>query len=222
MKTTSGKRNLIVFDIDGTLTDTVGLHQAAFKKALHLIGSGIFNDQFGTYKHHTDAHIAKVIYESGTERDFDDVVCGQFEDHLYEMLSGNDILEIKGSKNVVRGIEEQTDFGICYATGSLYRPAKLKLERIGVSFDDLQLVASNNIEERERIVEKAIENAREYYQVEKFDRIISFGDGLWDLKTANNLSLEFIGIGDTNKAILEANGMQKHYSDFTKMLLSEL
>ena len=216
------KRNLIVFDIDGTLTNTVQLHQAAFRKALHSIDAGIFNDQFSSYKHHTDMHIAKTIYEYGTKKDFDKAVCNRFEAHLYELLFADEIKEIAGSGAMIKDIEAQTDFGVCYATGSLYRPAKLKLERIGVDFEELQLAASNNIEEREKIVEKAIENAKKHYQVERFDRIISFGDGLWDLKTANNLSLEFVGIGESNKAILETNGMQRHYSDFSKMVLSEL
>jgi beta-phosphoglucomutase-like phosphatase (HAD superfamily) len=55
------KKNLIVFDIDGTLADSVNIHQEAFKQSLNLIGVKEFNDKFGAYLHHTDSHIAKVI-----------------------------------------------------------------------------------------------------------------------------------------------------------------
>jgi beta-phosphoglucomutase-like phosphatase (HAD superfamily) len=216
------KRNLIVFDIDGTLTDTVEIHQKAFKKSLQLIGVEKFNDSFGTYKHHTDSYIAKVIYEFSTKKSFDKSVNLQFENHLYELICQSEISEISGSKHIINYIENETDFGICYATGSLYRPANLKLEKIGIDFHPMQLVASDEIEEREKIVEKAIENAKKHYKIEKFDKIISFGDGLWDLKTAKNLSLEFIGIGKTNEEILRKNGMKKHFYNFNKMTITDL
>lgn len=216
------KRNLIVFDIDGTLTDTVDIHQNAFRKSLNLIGVEKFNDAFGTYKHHTDSHIAKSIFEFVTTRTFDEAIIESFENYLYEQIEQNEIKEIPGSKQIINDIETQTDFGVCYATGSLFKPAKLKLESIGVNFESIQLVASNAIEEREGIVEAAIKNAQEYYQVEKFDRILSFGDGLWDLKTANNLSLEFVGIGKANEQLLRDNGMIKHFYNFEGFNIDEL
>lgn len=215
------KRNLIVFDIDGTLTDTVAMHQSAFKQALQLIGVGEFNDQFGSYKHHTDSHIAKVIYEYSTKRLFNESISQQFENHLYDFTVKKSITEISGARSLVQYIEKETNIGVCYATGSMNRPAILKLEKIGIDFNPMQLVASNNIEEREGIVEAAIQNAQLHYQIEKFDRIISFGDGLWDLKTANNLSLEFVGVGDANIEVLKANGMKKHYSDFSRFSFNE-
>lgn len=216
------KRNLIVFDIDGTLTDTVEIHQNAFKKSLQFIGVKKFNDSFGTYKHHTDAHIARVIFESAINQIFEKAIIDNFEEYLFKQISQNEIREISGSRQIIKEIKTKTDFGVCYATGSLLKPAKLKLERIGIDFEPIQLVASNEIEERERILEKAIQNAQEYYKTEKFDRIISFGDGLWDLKAAENLSLEFVGIGNRNKEILKENGMKKHYSDFHELKLTEL
>ena len=216
------KKNLIVFDIDGTLTDTVEIHQNAFRKSLNLIGVEKFNDAFGTYKHHTDSHIAKSIFEFVTTRTFDTAIIESFENYLYEQIEQNEIKEIRGSKRLIEEIEANTDFGICYATGSLFKPAKLKLNNIGIDFEPIQLVASNAIEEREGIVEAAIINAKEHYGVEKFERIISFGDGLWDLKTANNLSLEFVGIGKANEAILKQNGMKKHFYDFEGFSVMEL
>ena len=54
---------------------------------------------------------------------------------------------------------------------------------------------------REEIVSAAIKNALTYYHADKFERVISVGDGLWDLLTAKNLDLEFIGVGLTNKEI---------------------
>ena len=207
------KKNLIVFDIDGTLTDTVHLHQMAFKKGLQFIGVSTYNDAFSTYKHHTDLHIAKVIYESNTGNPFLPATIHTLDTFLYEEIKQAPIQEINGAKKLVEKLELHTDFGVCFATGSLYQPAVLKLNRIGVSFDPFQLVASNTIEERENIVNQAINNAKRYYNTPQFDRIIAVGDGLWDLFTAKNLNLEFIGIGTSNQAIMQANGMLIHFKD---------
>ena len=70
------------------------------------------------------------------------------------------------------------------------------------------LVASDNIYEREEIVKRAIVNAQAFYNIDRFERTISLGDGLWDLKTAKHLNIEFIGIGDKNREILINNGAE--------------
>jgi beta-phosphoglucomutase-like phosphatase (HAD superfamily) len=216
------KRNLIVFDIDGTLTDTVDIHQNAFKKSLQLIGVESFNDSFVTYKHHTDSYIAKVIFEYNTNKPFGKSTLDLFEEHLVAEINPNEIIEIGGAKQMIKDIESKTNFGFCFATGSLLKPATLKLDKAGIDFDPIQIVASNEIEVREEIIKKAIDNARSFYKVEKFDRIISFGDGIWDLRAAQNLSLEFVGIGNKHKETLTENGMKKHYPDLMDLNWEEM
>jgi beta-phosphoglucomutase-like phosphatase (HAD superfamily) len=211
------KRNLVVFDIDGTLTDTVEMHQTAFRKSLHFIGIENFNDSFETYKHHTDSYIAKKIFEFVTNKPFEKFILDRFEEHLYEQINQNEIRAISGARQIIGDLEAKTDFGVCYATGSLLKPARLKLEKAGIGFEAAQLVASNEIEEREAIIKWAVHNARRFYKVERFDRIISFGDGIWDSKAAQNLSIEFVGIGNKNKKDLTENGMKKHYPDFCEL-----
>ncbi len=116
---------------------------------------------------------------------------------------------------MLKNLENIPDIAICFATGSLLKPAKYKLNSIGINYSTQQLVASNQIFEREQIVLKAIENAKKFYNVDNFRRIISVGDGLWDLKTAQNLGIEFIGIGNMHKEVLFENGMQRHFEDLT-------
>ena len=57
------KTKLIVFDIDGTLTDTVEQHQPSFKKALRDIGVDKIDANLNTFKHHTHSYILKAIFE---------------------------------------------------------------------------------------------------------------------------------------------------------------
>ncbi|MBL4652608.1 MAG: HAD family hydrolase [Flavobacteriales bacterium] len=215
------KKNLIVFDIDGTLTDSVGIHQKAFIEALSDLGIEKIDSNFKEYKHHTDSYIAKVIYENDKKELISELKASEFEHHLTKKVIAERIDEIRGATNLIENLENQTDFGVCFATGSLRRPAEFKLKSIGIDFSDKQLVASDDIFERENIVQKAIDNASDFYNVKNFDRIISVGDGLWDLITAKNLGLEFIGVGLTNQKVMAENGTEIHYENLTEFKIKE-
>lgn len=214
------KKSLIVFDIDGTLTDSVEIHQKAFTAALCDMDVKTFDANFKMYKHHTDSYIAAEIYENYHSKKFTTAKMEAFEKYLTERISSSKVSEILGAKALINRLESQSEFGICYATGSLLKPAQFKLNSIGIGFSEKQLVASNHILERENIVLKAIENAKELYNVSQFERIISVGDGLWDLTTAINLGIEFIGIGNSNKDILFKNGMEYFFENLLKFKVS--
>lgn len=208
------KKNLIVFDIDGTLTDTVETHRTAFTKALEEIGVSPADRDYSTYLHHTDSYIARKIFEVNVNRGFGAMIRDSFEEKLLQYIkSAGFFSEIEGAKKTIEELEQKTDYGVCYATGSLLKPAKYKLQQIGVSFNEQLLVASNNIDNREGIVSTAIEQAKEYYQQDEFERIISVGDGLWDMKTAQNLSLNFIGVGKKNKEAFIQNNSFAYMDD---------
>ena len=64
------KNNLIVFDIDGTLTESVEIHQKGFINALTHLGVQNIDSNFKEYKHHTDSFIAKEIYENDKSSPF--------------------------------------------------------------------------------------------------------------------------------------------------------
>lgn len=215
------KKSLLVFDIDGTLTNSIKAHQKAFTEALYDLGVKTIDTNFKEYKHYTDSYIAKVIYEKDTNQEFSDIKIKEFENYLTKRITRSKINEILGAKKLIEYLETQSEFAVCYATGSLLKPAIFKLDSIGIKYSKKQLVASNNIHEREDIVLKAIENALEFYAVNTFNRIIAVGDGLWDLKTAHNLDLEFIGIGSSNKKNLVANGMKKYFENLTNFKIEE-
>ena len=214
-------KSLIVFDIDGTLTDSVTQHQKAFTETLFEIGVSEINAEYKSFKHHTDSFIAKEIYEDNQNKTFSKDKFLQFENGLSERIKLINFNEIKGAKELVDKLQKETEFGVCYATGSLRKPAEHKLKSIGIEFKEWQLVASDNIYERENIVEKAIKNSSENYDVKTFERIISVGDGLWDLLTAENLKLEFIGVGKKNRELLIQEGAITVLEDFTEFEIKE-
>jgi phosphoglycolate phosphatase-like HAD superfamily hydrolase len=73
---------------------------------------------------------------------------------------------------------------------------------------------------REAIVRKAIERAERRHQ--RFERIVFVGDALWDVRTARNLRLPFLGIASgAQAALLRHNGAShvvEDYSDLDRCL----
>ncbi|MEM6686896.1 MAG: HAD hydrolase-like protein [Bacteroidota bacterium] len=208
------KENLLIFDIDGTLLDSEHVHQKGFVKALHSIGVEVVNTDWESYEHLTDSFIAKQSYERYVNRRFSDDVLQQFETAFLKKIKDCQVAEIAGANRFLQYILSETNYAICFATGSLLLPAKLKLNRAGIIYNPSLLEASNQYVTREEIVKAAIAKAKKYFEVTNFNRIISLGDGIWDAKTAINLGIEFIGIGEGNKEKLQKYGVTHHYVNF--------
>lgn len=207
---------LLIFDIDGTLTDTVPMYKQAFIDGLLRMGVQQMDTNFKEYLHHTDSYIGKVIYEADRQEAFTAAKIEAFEAHLTEIVMQAQIAEIAGAKKLMESLLADDEIAIGFATGSMLKPAEHKLEATAIPYRKGVLVAANHIHERENIVGQAIEQAKSFYHQTTFDRIISIGDGLWDLKTARNLGIEFIGIGQANKEIMESHGMKQYFDDLTE------
>jgi phosphoglycolate phosphatase-like HAD superfamily hydrolase len=71
---------------------------------------------------------------------------------------------------------------------------------------------------REGILEIAIRRMRERHGVSAYDRIVSLGDGVWDVSAAATLRLPFVGVGRGARADrLRAAGARAVLGDFTDL-----
>jgi len=204
MLKTSSKTHLAVFDIDGTLTDSVPVFQAAYTEALQPFKFEVIDTNWGDYEHHTDSWIFQKIYRTNHGRLPDAAARKRFSDELLRVYSHaireKPVLEIPGAARFIEFLENKTPWAIAFATGSLEPPARLKLDACVIPYGEATLATSSDFLTREDIVGAAIEGAKKHYGCNHFKTVISFGDGLWDFKTAQNMNLHFIGIGEGPKA----------------------
>ncbi|WP_416051576.1 hypothetical protein [Cupriavidus basilensis] len=69
------------------------------------------------------------------------------------------------------------------------------------------LLTASEYPSRTDLVASAIHQARRYYDIAKPKRIVSVGDGRWDLEVAEKLGIGFIGIGASAAAdVLTSRG----------------
>ena len=85
--------NLIVFDIDDTLTKSVIQHQQAFVNSMQEIGIIKINQNWKEYKHHTDSYILKKNYEKSFTGMCDLDVIRNIESKMVEILKKFDPIE---------------------------------------------------------------------------------------------------------------------------------
>jgi phosphoglycolate phosphatase-like HAD superfamily hydrolase len=107
---------------------------------------------------------------------------------------------------------------IALATGGWRPSARLKLKASGLDVPDMVLTCANDAVTREEIVRLARERAAAI-RGDSYDRVVSIGDGVWDVRTAANLELPFIGIATGEReAKLRAAGASVVLSDFQDLI----
>lgn len=203
--------NLIVFDIDDTLTKSEYQHQLAYVNSMKESGITEINQNWKEYKHHTDSYILKINYENNFSEKFDLKTVPSFESKMTKIMQNQKgVEEIQGAKKFIDYLRKEKNYALAFATGSFRKPAMLKLKQAKLWHDEKLVATSNEHYEREQIVNSAIEKAKEFYRVESFENIISIGDGLWDLKTARNLNINFIGVGTKNIEDFRKENIEVH------------
>ncbi len=213
---------LAVFDIDGTLTETNKVDDECFIRAFaasHQITN--IETDWTKYTHVTDSGLVSEIFNqrlgrSPNEEDFL-AFKSRFIENLNEFASKDETLfaEVSNAKAMLEKLKLEKDWVIALATGCFYDSAKLKLEKAKIDVKDFPIGTADDAISREEILQTAIEKSLEKYGLEEFEKIVSIGDGVWDVQTAKNLSLDFIGIASGKRAeALREEGADYTIKDF--------
>jgi phosphoglycolate phosphatase-like HAD superfamily hydrolase len=98
----------------------------------------------------------------------------------------------------------------------------LKLSAAGLETEGVPAAFAEDGESREEILLAATARAREFYGCESFDRVVSLGDGLWDVSAARNLGFAFVGLGGGERAAMLRDAGASHviedFEDYGRLL----
>ena len=207
----------------GTLTQTSAVDAACFVQALadthqvraaevdwhscpHISDSGItqhlFQTRFGRapYSHEEQAVRGRLValLEAQCRHD------------------SSQFVEVAGAVAMLERLTEKQDWLIAVATGCWQASAELKLRAANIELGQTPAGFAEDGPSRARIVRTAIERATTHYQRTSFEKIVSVGDGVWDVRTAMKLGLSFVGMGsDTRAESLLQLGAQHVVPDFS-------
>ncbi len=213
---------LAILDIDGTLTDTSRVDEICFTRAVaETHGVVDIGASWTNCPHVSDSGVAHQIFLDHFNREptDDDLspLKARFFDllHQHHEMDSAHFAEIPGARQMVARLERKDDWVITIATGCWLGSAKMKLAAAGIELERFPGGFAEDARPREGIVQAAIERARRHYGVGQFAKVVSVGDGLWDVRTAANLGLDFVGIASGERAArLTEAGARHIVSDY--------
>jgi phosphoglycolate phosphatase-like HAD superfamily hydrolase len=219
------RTNLVMFDIDGTLTATNIVDTRCFVQAIKetLNIDGIDTD-WSNYRDATDSGIAAEIIERhkgyyGSETDLSPIRSRFIELLQTEASSSPDLfLPIQGAAKMLRELEGRPGIYAALATGAWRESAVLKLNMAGLEIGHLPMASSNDTASREEIMAISYKRACSIYQKASFDSVVYVGDGIWDLRASRSQGYHFIGVANGNRAThLKDEGAEYTVSDFSNI-----
>jgi phosphoglycolate phosphatase-like HAD superfamily hydrolase len=216
-------KHLVMFDIDGTLTQTNEVDNRCFVQALTtVLGVIDIDTEWTNYRNITDAGIAAEVFErhfrrSATSHELA-VVRDRFITLLQADLNRDPTLccEVPGAVVILGELVESSDFTISLATGCWCESAELKLRKAGLYRENIPLASSSDAPSRQEIMAIALDRAASLQGISSFDSVVYVGDAIWDLKAATSLGYGFVGIGYGERAErLRLEGAEWVLADFT-------
>lgn len=218
---------LAIFDVDGTLTDTNSVDNACFVRAFdEALGIKAEDVDWDTCPHVTDAAIFEFLFEKCFARRPNNFETDEFKAKFIGLLeesrtkNADGFREIPGAGAAFQKMQHERDWVVVIATGCWSDSAELKLRAANIKHEGVPAATADDYATRERIVGESIWKACRHYGHSTFDKIVSIGDGAWDARTARNMRLSFIGVGDANGKLKDtgARHILPDLSDFDTLM----
>lgn len=217
---------LLIFDIDGTLCDTKDVGDNCFIELFEQkYKCNLGNVEWERFPNVTD----KALFYDTYQMQFGIVPTVEIIEE-FKALYRQEIIKLTENQadkfRVVKGANEflahckAKNLHIAIATGAWKEVAILKMQAAGLHYEHIVLASSDDDFRRTGIVNKAIKNVKNAQQCIDFEKIIYFGDGLWDLKCCQDLNIDFIGLDIDNNQKLKKAGVPfivEHFEDWNKI-----
>ena len=192
--------HLVMFDIDGTLVDSMRVDSHLYARAVRetLGGDVYIDDTWRPYRHVTDSGILDEILVQHRFPEPLDPLRAEVKRRFVELVRGHLDAgtsvprEVRGATALLQELRARPDVRLAIATGGWAETALMKLAAIGVSVEGFGFASSSDAHARTKIMELAAERAlrgavpatRTY-----------LGDGAWDRRASAELGYRFIAIG---------------------------
>jgi len=219
---------LVIFDIDGTLTQTTKADAECFVRSLaDVCGFDDLDTDWSRYKHATDSGVFHEIYEARTGRLPSLLEISQFRQHFVGLLaqasSNAPFAAVTGASLLLSRLARSAKHCVALATGAWSDSARLKMASADLCYDDYPASSSDDALDRESIIRLSMQRAAERYG--RSDSTVYVGDGIWDALACRRLGIPFIGVAtDGWAARLAAEAAVRVFADFsdTDLFLSTL
>ena len=197
-------RRLALFDIDGTLTATNEVDDECYAHAVATeLGITASEIDWSAAPHITDTGIARWLWTLHCARLPTEAELTAVRKRFVALLDQQRRTQparfaaIAGAAHALEQLRAD-GWTLVLATGGWGDSALMKLGAAGLPLD-IPLLCADHAVAREEILTLAWRHAVQSAGG-SFDRVVSVGDGVWDITAAIRLDLPFVGIGTGPKA----------------------
>ena len=221
--------NLVIFDIDGTLTETNAVDEICFVQAFadaHAITQ--INTNWSEYRWVTDSGIMFQIFHERFGQRPTDCELRNYKSRLANLLEthwakdSSLFAEIPGASHALTRLNHEAEWAVALATGCWRVSAELKLKAAGIHAEHLPAAYAEDGLSRESILQTALSRAQHLFGRSRFEKIVSVGDALWDVQAAGNLGIAFIGVGKGDRGLklrqVGATHVLEDYADYGQLI----
>ena len=212
--------HLVMFDIDGTLTETMKVDEECFVRSFKdVFGFADVDTDWPHYPRTTDSGIFHDVFTARIGRSPTAQEVSQFRQHFIQLLaaasSQSPFAPVAGADRLLSRLAQGGPHRVSLCTGAWRDSARLKMASAGMCFEDHPAASADDALDRESIMRLSKQRAAERYG-ESFDCTVYVGDGVWDARACCSVGIPFIGIGTGSRATrLSAEGAVCVFPDFS-------
>lgn len=212
---------LILFDVDGTLTESFDLDTATYLDALcETSDLRDVSSDWARYRHVTDTGILTEVFATRLGRPPTPEEMNRMQTRFSTLLAMR-IDAAGGIRPVAGAVELLTyllgspdEYAVAYASGGWGATARLKLRLAGLPVENVPAAFSDDDISREGICRTAHRRAEKHHG-SKLPTVVYVGDGVWDVRTSRQLGYRFVGVGrGAEAAKLRSEGASEILPDF--------
>lgn len=212
-------RGVVVFDIDGTLTETTAMDDAHWWAAVHAVLPELDPAPAIEFAEYTDSAMLRTLCDELDGRDYDAVrprVLERFLERLRTAFESDprSCAAVPGATAVFAAVR-RAGWAAAIATGGWRESAELKLEWAGIPRTGVPLATSSEAPRRADLIRRA---ATEAFGGPHASWVY-IGDGAWDVRACRELGIPFVGRAANPEAAgeLRAHGARAVIADFTEV-----
>lgn len=220
-------KNLVVFDIDGTLISKTEVEDGCFVDAVRReLGDVTVDPDWSTFRHVTDTGLVHELFLRHVGRPPSsaevDRIAARYAERLFAALDARpeEGREIPGASALLDRLQADGEWGLSIATGNWESVARHKWRRAGLPGGDLPMATAEDSRRRTDILRAAVARAERRERVSHFERVVSVGDAEWDLRAARSVGAAFVGVGDGwgSEGRTDAPGTLRDFRDLDQVL----
>jgi phosphoglycolate phosphatase-like HAD superfamily hydrolase len=215
--------NLVMFDIDGTLTASDVMDGECFVQAVNdVCGFADVSADWSLYRHCSDSGVLDELFHTRLARPPMPEEIAEVQVHFTRLLEASiaaqPLKAIAGAGEMLETLLAVPGIAVSLASGAWECSARLKLTSAGLHFPQIPGAFADDAHAREDFMRASLQRVAEKYGREHFDSMVYIGDGVWDVRASRNLGFAFIGIGHKPDRVdrLRGEGADVIFPDFTQ------